>query len=320
MRKILLSILIIGLLTGYVNAETCTFDNNSGGGDGAWHTATNWDCSVSGEKIPAADDAVVLSAAVTWVPASGTRIPATSGRLGTITASGAYGITIDVDTGNTTCDVEDACAIFFTTATANTETLFSITGTSAAAFLTIDGTSCTASADTSNKNCISLTGANTVNADVLPIGSSGSTGDGINMSGAGDVYASKGATGGGASTAHGIHNAGTSAAVVTVTAGTITGGSVQAANGVSNPNAAASNIVLSSGVLLVDGTLGSAMYGSFTWNATAGSNSSWKAGGIWVSPAPAKTKVTSDQSIVIYNSGEYEAGTATSGGGGAWAY
>jgi hypothetical protein len=297
---------------------------------GNWSDVTVWGASCNGSTnaVPVADDVVNLNGyAIVFDYATAAKIPAT-GRLGQIcstdnvcagTATGGT-ITFDVDTGTTTCDTEDTCAIYFTTGQTGTEHLFQITGTSAAGQITIDGTSCTASAATANKHCIYHNSANTIHSDITPVGGSGNGGDGINIASSGDVNLSKGATGGGFAGAYGVSNGGNAAAVVTVTAGTVTGGTNVSAAGISNFAPSASNVVVESAVLLVNGSLGSAISGSFTWNAAAGSNSYWKIGDLYLSPAPAKTKVTSDQSIVIYNTGNYEAGTAATGGGGAYAY
>ena len=100
---------------------TNTFDNNGGGGDLKWWTATNWDL---GHAPTDGEDVALAGFVVEWDYAAGATIPAT-GTLNSITSTGTAGqLTVDATSGNHT--------LLCTTITAgkNTTGLINITGAS----------------------------------------------------------------------------------------------------------------------------------------------------------------------------------------------
>ncbi len=321
MRKIILLILLSLLIVPSAFAATRYARAN-----GNWSATSTWndvscvDATETGTVPVDTDNVDLCDHAVVWDYATVPRIPAT-GRLGTVVAATTGTITFDEDTGTTTCDVEDACAIYFTTGAAGTEHLIQITGTATAGKVTIDGTSCTASAATASKHCIYHNSANTLNADVLPIGSSGASGDGINIAGTGDTNASKGATGGGSSSAYGISQSGGSGSVLTVTGGAVTGSSTNnGAHGIMNAGTGGSAaVVVESGATLVNGSLSGAISGAFQWSATSAAGS-WSINGKFYGACPLAADVDTDATTLNNSTGAFDTGTKAGGGGGAWAY
>ena len=314
MKKVLLLLVFLALsVNSYAVTNTFTVVSNNN-----WSTVANW----SAGHIPVDAEDVVVSGAITWDVATVPRIPAT-GRLATITSSGAYTITVDMS--NNACHTSGDCAIYFTTAIANAEHLFTTTGAQQTPYhyVTFDGTSCTASATTSAKHCIYHNSGNTVIGDVLFIGSSSSTGSGLRMNTSySQASISKGATGGGVAATYGANNAGNTSSVLTVTGGTVSGGTVGPTsagiiNSVANTPGA---VVINSGVKIEDSTSSSAIVGPFTFNAVSGDASYWKIGSLYIAVPPPKAKVLNDTNVIISTTGSLEAGTATTigGGGGVW--
>lgn len=310
MKKLLLSILMVLVFATPSLATDNTFTVVSGAN---WSTAANW----SGGHVPAADENVIISGNVTWDVATVPLIPAT-GRLGTITSSGTYTITVDLS--DAACHTSGACKILFTTATALSDNLFTTTGAAQTPkhYVTIDGTTCTASAVTSAKSCIYHNSGNIILADVALVGSSGATGNGLKINAAGAlVTTTKNITGGGTGGSYGLYGVGTSTSIVTVAGGVVTGGGTYGAPGIYNSTGSINTLVVSAGVKLVNSALGSAIYGSFIWDA--GPSDYWNINGLYVSKAPTTDKVSVGTSVVNSATGDYEAGTA-SGGGGTWGF
>lgn len=317
MKKILFAIIFILMATASWSwAETCIFDN--AGADGAWHTAANWDCGAGHtEKVPVADDDVQLAASVTWAVGSGARIPATSGRLGAITSSGAYGISVDAGAGST-CDADGACGIYFTTATANTEILLTATG-SGTCYLTVDGTSVTASSGTSGKHGLYHNSSCYMNVVMSGspglIGSSGSTGAGLKTNAAGGALVKANISSASSAGGIGISHGGSALSVLTIgdgsTSYTITGSDNSATSPglMCNSSDGAADCILTAGVKLVNGTKSSAVHGAFTWNAAA--TDYWTIAGTGVRFA--KEVAAGDLKDGVWN-GQVE-GTLESGGG-----
>ena len=59
MKQILIFLICCASVFG---VQTCTFDNDGGGGDSAWSTTTNWNGSVADDEIPVAGDTVIINA------------------------------------------------------------------------------------------------------------------------------------------------------------------------------------------------------------------------------------------------------------------
>lgn len=213
---------------------------------GNWSDTTVWDLG----RVPAAgDDVALASYAIVWDAGAGTRIPATSGTLTSITASGAGQITVAMNTIGT-------CSLYATTITCGTAAgIISTSGNGASATLTITGNITAGSASgaygvtTGSATNFTLaivgntTGGSAANCQALRIGNtctvtqsgnvtggSNGTANGVMVAGSGTFALTGNATGG--SAAEGVITSGSGN--VTITNGTIYGSA--SANGISGVN------------------------------------------------------------------------------------
>jgi hypothetical protein len=102
MKKVIAYLIIFLLMATptWSFAATCTFQ--SGGVDLLWSTIGNWDCS----HVPVADDVVIVPTGLI-ASVDVERIPATSGKIASLTGTGTGQITIDLSAA--ICDTE--CSI-----------------------------------------------------------------------------------------------------------------------------------------------------------------------------------------------------------------
>jgi hypothetical protein len=165
----------------------------------------------------------------------------------------------------------------------------------------------------------SATGTTTIGTAPAPfalVGGSGSAAFQNAGAGAATIYAS--VTGGTALTAQGVLNQSTGAVSIT---GTVKGGTHGVGVACLAAAAPSTGVVTVTGNIDNSGAAAAINCGSALEYTPAASNYVFYSGGtdVYVSKAPAKDKVLSDTSVVISTTGAYEAGTASGGGGGAWA-
>lgn len=161
------------------------------------------------------------------------------------------------------------------------------------------------------------TSIGTAGAPFTLIGGSGSAAFANGSTAAATIYGS--VTGGTALTAYGVLNQSTGAVAII---GTIKGGTHAVGLACLAAAAPSTGVVTLTGNIDNSGAAGATNCGASLEYTPAASNYVVYTGGtdVYMSQAPAKTKVLSDTSIVISTTGAYEAGTASAGGGGAWAY
>jgi hypothetical protein len=122
--------------------------------------------------------------------------------------------------------------------------------------------------------------------------------------------------GGTGASSHAIYNS--SPASTTTVVGDVTGGSCTACFGVYNSSTGTMTVTGN----LIYGTAGAPISGGVVYTPAAYDYTQFVAGtDVYMSQAPAKAKVLTDTSVVVATTGAYEAGTATTGGGGgAWGF
>jgi hypothetical protein len=226
LRKSILAILILVLLTGVGFAATNTFDGST---DNNWNVADNWSLGhvpIAGEDVALAAFAVVIN--TTAIPAD----YATGGRLATITMTSG--------TLNLALDVVGSTSIGFTTLTAGTAGTggsFIVTGATANV-LTISGNIHGTLATTVGK-ALYLNTTGTCNLTGTIDGGHAGSAYGAYMASAGAFNVTGAVTGGTAANTYGIFNASTG--VLTIN-GAVSGGSNTDSVGIHNNSTGALNV------------------------------------------------------------------------------
>lgn len=318
MKKFILFVLFIlsAAIPSYA-ATTNTFQ--SGGVDLNWSTTGNWDQG----HVPLADEIVIIPNLVAVMDVE--RIPATAGKIASLSMTTGGQITIDVS--NAICHT--ACSINVTgdiqAGTKNTGAILT-SGDASGHTLVIDAANIIAGTGTNAEGITwASTGTGTLTITGHLKGGSGTSAAGLVIGNGTPAFTiSNGAEGGAGSAAYGFEN--TMASTGTIT-GNITGGTGTGASGVYN-YAATPQVTLNNGHL-INGTGAVAWAGRPpAWNPGYGYYLYWYAGASF-SQAP-NTYFYNDTDPGIANvaagttyyfqSASQKTGTLSAGAGGAWGF
>lgn len=316
MKKILLSILLILAFATSGQTATCTFQ--SGGVDLNWSTTGNWDCG----HVPLAGEPVIIPGLIAVMDVA--RIPATSGKIASLTATTTGQITVDFANArfaasagsiNVTGDIQaaekpTAAGFILISGAGGAGNVFTV---DAANIIGGSNASSTGITATSSSGTLAIVGHVKGGSSVGTHGVS-TTANGL------AITVSNGAEGGSGSLAYGV-NCGTGSSTVTVT-GNVTGGTGIASSGAFSTCSGTFTITNSN---LINGTGGVALGGKVpVWSPGNTNYLSWydtgagSAKSFYVDTDPTEAKVQTGTSYIFQ--GVTKNGSYSAGGGGAWGF